>query len=110
MGRPVRDGSLLLEQMAQWKLVQESASFSASSLVQILMAPETIAEWASRAGVNTSLVYNVLSGTKTSRPVLEALSRRLGVPVSELSDLIERPTAELASRVPEKPPFALRGP
>ena len=99
-----RDGTLLLERMAKWKLMTDAASFSASEIIQILMYPTKLAKWAKEEGINASMLYNTINGNGTSRPVVEALAQRLNVPPAAVQQLIERPPTTTRLRVPEVPP------
>jgi len=83
--------------------MEEISGFTASEVIQMLLADESLAGWATSNGINTSLLYNVLAGHKKSLPTLEALALRLRVPVKALEDLVQRPKTEFLYRVPQPP-------
>ncbi|HEU4632119.1 MAG TPA: hypothetical protein VFS08_20375 [Gemmatimonadaceae bacterium] len=85
----VRDGSNPIEQRAVWHVWRELAAVPASLLVQIALFPETLADWARRAGVPPSMVYGMLAGTQPHPGLREALARRLDVPRHALDRVVD---------------------
>lgn len=114
-----RDGRSPLERFAVARLRADVAAMPASDVVQIVLWPETIANWARDASVATAVAYNMLSRFKPYRRVRELLARRLDVPGFVLDHLIDAsrplpsvlrvPAADYAAAFPDAPPLPLRG-
>lgn len=100
----VRDGSNPIEQRAVWHVWRELAALPASLLVQIALFPETLADWARRAGVPPSMLYGMLAGTQSHAGLREGLARRLDVPRHALDRLVDGTRREPA--VPRAVPLA----
>lgn len=107
-----RDGSGALERMAAYKLTRVLPALPPSKIIDLLLWPQTMAEWARAEGISSNLVYNTLSASampggakrKEGAPLRERLARRLGVPRREIDYLIDadRPVAETV--LPPTPP------
>jgi hypothetical protein len=100
----VRDGSNPVEQRAVWHVWTELAALPASILVQIALFPETLADWARRAGVPPSMLYGMLAGTQSHPGLREALARRLDVARHALDRLVDGTRREVS--VPHPVPLA----
>jgi hypothetical protein len=98
----VRDGSNPLEQRAVWRVWRDAAALPASTIVQIALFPETLAEWARRRRVPPSALYALLAGTQPNPGVRELLAQRLGVAPSALATLIDRVRREPAVPAPRE--------
>lgn len=76
----------------------------ASLVVQILLWPEKITDWARDEGVTPALVYNMLGGFKPYHGLRERLAHRLGVTKSAVDHLIDaRPQQPSTRKIPEPP-------
>jgi len=113
----VRDGSNPLERRAVWHVWRQIAALPASLVVQLILFPETLAEWARRRQVPASMLYAMLAGTQTHPGLREPLARRLGVPGRALDVLLDAPRREpalaqpaLADRPPDEPTVAASAP
>lgn len=102
--RPARDGENPLERRAVYKLAVDRAAMPASKLVQVLLWPDELAEWARQEGIDSSVLYNTLSGHKPYHDVRERLARRLGVEKRYVDALIDRPPGEPHANRPPDPP------
>jgi hypothetical protein len=60
----VRTGKSQLEQRALQRFRIEVASVPASTIVQLCMWPETLADWARRVPISPSVVFNALAGRR----------------------------------------------
>jgi hypothetical protein len=100
----VRDGSNPVEQRAVWHVWRELAAMPASVLVQVALFPETLADWARRAGVPPSMLYGMLAGTQSHPGLRESLARRLDVPRAALDRLVDGTRREVS--VPRAAPLA----
>ena len=77
----------------------------ASLVVQILLWPEKITDWARDESVTPALVYNMLGGFKPYHGLRERLAQRLGVTKSAVDHLIDaRRQQPSTRRIPEPPP------
>jgi hypothetical protein len=77
----------------------------ASLVVQILLWPEKITDWARDENVTPALVYNMLGGFKPYHGLRERLAQRLGVTKSAVDHLIDaRRQQPTTRRIPEPPP------
>ena len=77
----------------------------ASLVVQILLWPEKITDWARDENVTPALVYNMLGGFKPYHGLRERLAQRLGVTKSAVDHLIDaRRQQPSTRRIPEPPP------
>ena len=106
----VRDGSNPLEQRAVWQLWRQIAAVPASLVVQLILFPETLAEWARKRGTPASMLYAMLAGSQPHPGLRDALARRLGVAGHVLDALLDATRREpatarppLADRIPDPP-------
>jgi hypothetical protein len=77
----------------------------ASLVVQILLWPEKMTDWARDEGVTPALVYNMLGGFKPYHGLRERLAQRLGVTKGAVDHLIDaRRQQPSTRRIPEPPP------
>ncbi len=77
----------------------------ASLVVQILLWPEKITDWARDESVTPALVYNMLGGFKPYHGLRERLAQRLGVTKAAVDHLIDaRRQQPSTRRIPEPPP------
>jgi hypothetical protein len=77
----------------------------ASLVVQILLWPEKITDWARDENVTPALVYNMLGGFKPYHALRERLAQRLGVSKGAVDHLIDaRRQQPSTRRIPEPPP------
>lgn len=99
-----RDGNSALERKALYRVHTELAAMPASLVVQILLWPEKITDWARDEGVTPALVYNMLGGFKPYHGLRERLAHRLGVTKGAVDHLIEaRPQQPSTRKIPEPP-------
>ncbi len=76
------------------------AALSASEVVQLVMYPESLAAWASGAGVDDSQVANLFRRHRRYNRVRVLLATRLGVPIGVLDHLIDAPPTVPAAKRP----------
>lgn len=86
-----RDGRSPLERYAIARLRADVAAMPASEIVQLVLWPHTVADWARDAQVATAVVYNLLSRFKPYRRVRDLLAVRLEVTSAVLDHLIDAP-------------------
>lgn len=99
-----RDGGSTLERKALYRVQMEIAAMPASLVVQILLWPEKITDWAREEGVTPALVYNMLGGFKPYHDLRHRLAQRLGVPKGALDHLIDgRRPQPTSRRLPDPP-------
>jgi len=100
-----RDGLSALERKALFRVHTELPAMPASLVVQILLWPEKITDWARDESVTPALVYNMLGGFKPYHGLRERLANRLGVTKSAVDHLIDaRRQQPSTRRIPEPPP------
>ena len=100
-----RDGLSALERKALYRVHTELPAMPASLVVQILLWPEKITDWARDESVTPALVYNMLGGFKPYHGLRERLAQRLGVTKAAVDHLIDaRRQQPSARRIPEPPP------
>lgn len=100
----VRTGLSALERKATYRVHTEIAAMPASLVVQILLWPERITDWARDENVTPALVYNMLGGFKPYHGLRERLAQRLGVTKSAVDHLIDARAQQPSSRrIPEPP-------
>jgi len=100
-----RDGLSALERKALFRVHTELPAMPASLVVQILLWPEKITDWARDESVTPALVYNMLGGFKPYHGLRERLAQRLGVTKSAVDHLIDaRRQQPSTRRIPEPPP------
>ena len=100
-----RDGLSALERKALYRVHTELPAMPASLVVQILLWPEKITDWAREENVTPALVYNMLGGFKPYHGLRERLAHRLGVTKSAVDHLIDaRRQQPTTRRIPEPPP------
>jgi hypothetical protein len=100
-----RDGLSALERKALYRVHTELPAMPASLVVQILLWPEKITDWARDENVTPALVYNMLGGFKPYHGLRERLAQRLGVTKSAVDHLIDaRRQQPSTRRIPEPPP------
>ena len=100
-----RDGLSALERKALYRVHTELPAMPASLVVQILLWPEKITDWARDENVTPALVYNMLGGFKPYHGLRERLAHRLGVTKSAVDHLIDaRRQQPTTRRIPEPPP------
>jgi hypothetical protein len=76
----------------------------ASLVVQVLLWPEKLTDWAREEGVTPALVYNMLGGFKPYHDLRHRLAERLGVGKGALDHLIDgRRPQPSARRLPDPP-------
>ena len=101
---PNRDGLSVLERKALYRVQLEIAAMPASLVVQILLWPDKMTDWARDEGVTPALVYNMLGNFKPYHGLRQRLAERLGVSKGELDHLIEGNRAQPTSRrIPDPP-------
>ena len=99
-----RDGLSALERKALFRVHTELPAMPASLVVQILLWPEKITDWARDESVTPALVYNMLGGFKPYHGLRERLAHRLGVTKSAVDHLIDaRRQQPSTRRIPEPP-------
>ena len=84
-----RDGRSPIERLALARLRADVAAMPASDVVQLVLWPQTVADWARSAQVAPAVAYNLLSRFKPYRRVRELLAHRLDVPVPVLDHLVD---------------------
>lgn len=90
--RPLeRDGRSPVERHALARLSADVAAMPASDIVQLVLWPQTLADWARDVAVATAVVYNLLAGVKPYRRVRELLALRLESPPEVLDHLVDAP-------------------
>ena len=100
-----RDGLSALERKALYRVHTELPAMPASLVVQILLWPEKMTDWARDESVTPALVYNMLGGFKPYHGLRERLAQRLGVTKSAVDHLIDaRRQQPSTRRIPEPPP------
>src|SRR6185436_19862220 len=100
-----RDGLSALERKALYRVHTELPAMPASLVVQILLWPEKITDWARDESVTPALIYNMLGGFKPYHGLRERLAQRLGVTKSAVDHLIDaRRQQPSTRRIPEPPP------
>ncbi|HUQ84127.1 MAG TPA: hypothetical protein VM076_23450 [Gemmatimonadaceae bacterium] len=100
-----RDGLSALERKALFRVHTELPAMPASLVVQILLWPEKITDWARDESVTPALVYNMLGGFKPYHGLRERLAHRLGVTKAAVDHLIDaRRQQPSTRRIPEPPP------
>ena len=100
-----RDGLSALERKALYRVHTELPAMPASLVVQILLWPEKITDWARDESVTPALVYNMLGGFKPYHGLRERLAQRLGVTKAAVDHLIDARRQQPSSRrIPEPPP------
>jgi hypothetical protein len=100
-----RDGLSALERKALYRVHTELPAMPASLVVQILLWPEKITDWARDENVTPALVYNMLGGFKPYHGLRERLAQRLGVTKSAVDHLIDARRQQPSTRkIPEPPP------
>ena len=107
---PNRDGLSVLERKALYRVQLEIAAMPASLVVQILLWPDKMTDWARDEGVTPALVYNMLGNFKPYHGLRQRLAERLGVSKGELDHLIEGNRAQPTSRRIPDPPDDLQVP
>jgi hypothetical protein len=99
-----RDGSSVLERKAVYRVQLEIAAMPASLVVQVLLWPEKLTDWAREEGVTPALVYNMLGGFKPYHDLRHRLAERLGVSKGALDHLIDgRRPQPTGRRLPDPP-------
>ena len=99
-----RDGLSALERKALYRVHTELPAMPASLVVQILLWPEKITDWARDENVTPALVYNMLGGFKPYHGLRERLAQRLGVTKGAVDHLIDaRRQQPSTRRIPEPP-------
>ena len=99
-----RDGLSALERKALYRVHTELPAMPASLVVQILLWPEKITDWARDENVTPALVYNMLGGFKPYHGLRQRLAERLGVTKGAVDHLIDaRRQQPSARRIPEPP-------
>jgi len=100
-----RDGLSALERKALYRVHTELPAMPASLVVQILLWPEKITDWARDENVTPALVYNMLGGFKPYHGLRERLAQRLGVTKGAVDHLIDARRQQPSTRkIPEPPP------
>lgn len=99
-----RDGLSALERKALYRVHTELPAMPASLVVQILLWPEKITDWARDENVTPALVYNMLGGFKPYHGLRQRLADRLGVTKGAVDHLIDaRRQQPSTRRIPEPP-------
>lgn len=99
-----RDGLSALERKALYRVHTELPAMPASLVVQILLWPEKMTDWARDENVTPALVYNMLGGFKPYHGLRERLAQRLGVTKAAVDHLIDaRRQQPSTRRIPEPP-------
>ena len=99
-----RDGLSALERKALYRVHTELPAMPASLVVQILLWPEKITDWARDENVTPALVYNMLGGFKPYHGLRQRLAERLGVTKGAVDHLIDaRRQQPSTRRIPEPP-------
>lgn len=99
----VRDGSNPLERRAVWRVRRHVAAIPASTIVQLAIFPESLAEWARRRAFPPSVVYTTLAGSQRNPRIRDALARRIGVSTRDLDTLLDSPRPEPEVLLPPSP-------
>src|SRR6185436_8510183 len=100
-----RDGLSALERKALYRVHTELPAMPASLVVQILLWPEKITDWARDESVTPALVYNMLGGFKPYHGLRERLAQRLGVTKAAVDHIIDaRRQQQSARNIPWPPP------
>jgi hypothetical protein len=99
-----RDGLSALERKALYRVHTELPAMPASLVVQILLWPEKITDWARDENVTPALVYNMLGGFKPYHGLRQRLAERLGVTKGAVDHLIDARRQQPSSRVIPEPP------
>lgn len=100
-----RDGLSALERKALYRVHTELPAMPASLVVQILLWPEKITDWARDESVTPALVYNMLGGFKPYHALRQRLADRLGVTKGAVDHLIDARRQQPSTRkIPEPPP------
>jgi len=84
-----RTGAGTIERQALARVQLDVRSMPASDVVQLVLWPDTIANWARSAQVSSPVAYNMLGRVKPYRRVRELLAHRLTVPTFVLDHLID---------------------
>jgi hypothetical protein len=105
-GRPARTGRSRLERAAIARVTTDVAALPASLVVQLVLWPTTIAEWAREHEVATAVAYNMLARFKPYARVRELLATSMGVPLGAVTHLVDLPPAAAARRPPSGLPRA----
>ncbi len=101
-----RSGDSPLERAALARARLDIAAMPASTVVQLVLWPETLAEWARTESLQSALIYNALHRVKPYRRIREHLARRLDVANAVLDHLIDAPRPlATALRPPVPVPF-----
>src|SRR5690606_36058459 len=74
-----------------------------STIVQLAIFPESLAEWARRRAFPPSVVYTTLAGSQRNRRIRDALARRIGVSTRDLDTLLDSPRPEPEVLLPPSP-------
>jgi hypothetical protein len=92
----VRDGSNPIERMALAALHRFVAAMPASEIVQLVLWPSSLAQWAREAELEAGAVYNTLAWRNqwAYKRIRTALADRAGVSVFAVDALIEAPRRE----------------
>src|SRR4029079_8161615 len=99
-----RDGLSALERKALYRVHTELPAMPASLVVQILLWPEKMTDWARDESVTPALVYNILGALKPYHGLRERLAQRLGVTKAAVDHLIDaRRQQPSTRRIPEPP-------
>ncbi len=104
-----RAGDSPLERAALARARLDIAAMPASTVVQLVLWPETLAQWARTESLHSALLYNALHRVKPYRRVREHLARRLDVSRAVLDHLIDAPRP-LASALRPPPPVPVSTP
>lgn len=84
-----RTGNGPIERQALARVQLDVGSMPASDVVQLVLWPDAIANWARGAQVSSPVAYNMLGRVKPYRRVRELLAHRLTVPTFVLDHLID---------------------
>jgi hypothetical protein len=84
------------------------AALTASEVVQLVLYPESLAAWATGAGVDESQVANLFRRHRTYVRLRQLLADRLGVPIAILAHLIDAAPAVPPSKRPVAQAAVLR--
>jgi len=98
----LRSGNSPIEQRALARLLADAPAMPASDIVQMLLWPQTLADWARANGIASAVAYNMLARFKPYRRVRELLAARLEVPAWVLDHLVDagRPLPAARSTTP----------
>lgn len=102
-----RTGTNPVEQRALARLLADAPAMPASDIVQLLLWPQTLADWARANAIAPAVAYNMLARFKPYRRVRELLAVRLEVPAWVLDHLIDAPRALPSSQRPASAPRLL---